>query len=107
MNRTFADNHCADCKQRPRPTAEGKFVCACKYKRWIGVQGVKATPEESALLSAKGFTLARDKDGDVYYLGPGNRIIWVYSDGTWTGDKPAPDDPSLAAYLEAVSDDFI
>src|SRR5262249_1324526 len=107
MNRTFSDNCCPDCKQRPRPNAEGRFVCACKGKHWIGVQGVEATPEESALLAAKGFSVARDKDGDVYYLGPGNRIIWVYPDGTWTGDKPASHDPSLAAYLETVSDNLI
>ena len=107
MNRTFSDNRCPICKQRPKPDAHGKFVCACEDRNWVRVQGVEATVEESALLSAKGFTLARDKDGDVYYLGPGNRIIWVFSDGTWTGDKPATDDPSLAAYLETVSDDFV
>jgi hypothetical protein len=103
----FADNRCPDCKQRPKANIDGKLVCACKDKSWIGVQGVEATPQESALLSAKGFTLARDKDRDVYYVGPGNRIIWVFADGTWTGDKPAHDDPSLAAYLETVSGDLL
>lgn len=106
MNRTFTDSRCPDCKQRPKPTGDGKFVCACKEKGWIGVQGVEATPEESVLLSTKGFTLARDKDGDVYYLGPGNRIIWVFPDGTWTGDKPSEADSSLAAYLKDIPTDF-
>jgi hypothetical protein len=107
MSTTFADNHCPDCKQRPKPNLDGKLVCACTGRNWIGVHGVEAAPEESALLLAKGFTLARDKDGDVYYLGPGNRIIWIFADGTWTGDRPVSHDPSLAAYLETVSSDLV
>jgi hypothetical protein len=107
MTRTFAENRCPDCKQRPKPNLDGKLVCACTDKNWIGVQGTEATQEESALLSVKGFTLARDKDGDVYYVGPGNRIIWVFGDGTWTGDKPAPNDASLAAYLNDISNDWV
>ena len=50
--------------------------------------------------------MARDKDGDVYYVGLGNRIIWVFADGTWTGDKPSETDSSLAAYLKAIPADF-
>jgi hypothetical protein len=106
MTRTFADNRCPDCKQRPKPTFNGKFECACKRRTWVGVQGVAATQEESALLLSKGFSLAKDKDGDVYYVGSGNRIIWVFSDGTWSGDRPAKDDPSLAAYLSGIAEDL-
>jgi hypothetical protein len=105
LTRTFADNRCPDCKQHPKHNLDGKLTCICKGKVWGGVRGVPGTEPERAMLASKGFVQAQDKDGDVYYVGPGNRIIWVFPNGTWTGDKPSENDPSLAAYLKEIPDD--
>lgn len=54
------------------------------------------------MLASKGFTEQQDIRGDVYYVGPYCRIIWLFSDGTWRGDKAADDGDSLEAYLNAI-----
>lgn len=104
MDSTFQENRCPDCKEIPKRTTNGNLACDCKDKKWHGgCKGVPGTEKQRMRLAGKGFTEATDIRGDVYYVGPGNRILWVYSDGTWWVD---PDDVSqgctLEAYLQAL-----
>jgi hypothetical protein len=93
--RTFPALYCDTCKQVPKDGA-----CACEGKSWFR-NGVPASVEEKARLSDKGFTECRDINGDVYYCGPGPRIVWIYPDNTWfTYDGDATPGLSLEAYLE-------
>lgn len=102
--RVKRDNRCPDCKQVPKHDAGGRLSCACPDKSWNVVLGVEGNEQERALLASKGFAQAKDVRGDVYYLGPYSRIVWLFADGTWSGDKAA-DDESLEAYLNAIPED--
>lgn len=86
----------------PHRNSIGVFSCACKDKVWQPTQGVTGTEEEREMLANKGYVQAEDITGDIYYVGPYNRIIWLFADGTWRGDKIA-EGRTLEAFLEDTS----
>jgi hypothetical protein len=102
VTRKWRDNQCPDCKQVPKPDTAGRLSCACPGQTWTGILGIAGTERERALLANKGFTEQRDIKADVYYVEPYSRIIWLFSDGTWRGDKAADNGDSLEAYLNAI-----
>lgn len=91
---------CPDCKQIPKHGA-----CACKEKngRWAVRQGVPGTEVERAMLAGKGFTEEKDADGDVYYCGPGCRMLWLYPDGKWSPREKVSQNLTLKVYLQEIS----
>jgi hypothetical protein len=43
-----------------------------------------------------------DAGGDVYYLGPGHRILWLYPDGAWYVSDGVSQELTLEAYLASA-----
>jgi hypothetical protein len=65
------------------------------------VAGVEGTPADAEALKAHGFWLARSADGDAYYMGPLDRLVWLYDDGTWSSSpRPSKVGLSLEEYLK-------
>ena len=86
MTRRWSSPECKECNQTPRANATGCFVCACGTP-WVGELGVEGSESERAFLAHNGFLQAKDKSGDVYYVGPLGHIIWLFADNTWHSDK--------------------
>jgi hypothetical protein len=71
---------------------------ACNPPSWW-TKSEKGKEEEQLLLESKGFQVAEDCRGDIYYVLPeGGHILHLYADGTWDSDK-APPDWSLEEYF--------
>jgi len=101
MDRPWSDGRCPDCGKTPKSGKDGFLVCKCEGKRWEGVAGVKGTAEEAEMLKAHGFWFATSANGDEYYVGPLNRLVWLYADGTWASDpRPPSAGLSLEEYLK-------
>ena len=54
------------------------------------------------MLTGKGFREAEGAGGDVYYLGPGHRILWLYPDGAWYVSDGVSQELTLEAYLASA-----
>jgi hypothetical protein len=54
------------------------------------------------MLTGKGFREAEDAGVDVYYLGPGHRILWLYPDGAWYVSDGVSQELTLEAYLASA-----
>ncbi len=80
-------------------------MCACEGKHWGAIAGVKGTPAEEGMLEAHGFWFATSVDGDQYYVGSLNRLVWLYADGTWSS-YPGPERAgmSLEEYLRETDE---
>jgi hypothetical protein len=96
MSRTLAESRCPDCKVAYTPGSPG---CGCG-KRWLRCRGEKGTEDEQRFLASKGFQLAQDVDGDIYYVAPEGPIIWLYPDGEWSGSAVPAHCKSLEEYLD-------
>jgi hypothetical protein len=71
---------------------------ACNPPSWW-TKSEKGKEEEQLLLESKGFQIAEDCRGDIYYVLPeGGHILHLYADETWDSDK-APPGLSLEEYL--------
>ena len=90
MSRTWNDALCPDCGEAPKPTNDGILRCACGNKKWERVAGIEGTPTEAEMLKAHGFWFARSANGDAYYVGSFNRLVWLYDDGTWSCNPGPP-----------------
>ena len=99
MSRTWYDNRCPTCKQRPKINAKGELLCGCG-KSHVRVAGEKGTAEDAAILAAKGFKLAHSANGDTYYLGPGDCLVWLYANGTFWGSCGVENPGTFEEYLE-------
>jgi len=67
--------------------------------------GVKGAAEEAEMLKAHGFWFATSANGDEYYVGTLNRLVWLYADGTWASDpRPPRAGMSLEEYLKETDD---
>ena|SRR5271157_3909373 len=100
MNRTrAAESRCPVCNELPKDNASGSFTCACNTP-WHRCRGEKGAEEEHLLLASKGFQMAQDCQGDVYYIGPEGQIIWLYSDSEWICDEAPADCGSLEKYFD-------
>ena len=102
MERILRSGVCPDCGQGPMQREEGHFLCACG-KRCVPGVGVVGTSEDAVMLASHGFTFSRDIQRDNYYVGPFNRLVWLYSDGTWWGEPSPTDGVTLEDYLKEVS----
>jgi hypothetical protein len=90
MERVHNSGICSDCNELPKESPTGALTCACG-KRWYRRLGKTGTREETETLKRHGFEITEDCQGDIYYCGPLNLIIWLYADGTWaTSAKGAP-----------------
>ena len=65
--------------------------------------GIEANEEERTILARKGFDRAQDIRGDVYYLGPNNRLLHMFEDGTWQLDDESEHN-TLEDYLNSLPD---
>lgn len=82
----------------PRRSALLNRTRTCNPPSWW-TKSEKGTEEERSLLEGKGFQVAEDCRGDIYYVLPeGVHILHLYADGTWDCDK-APPDWSLEEYF--------
>jgi hypothetical protein len=77
MNRTLATDQCADCGQSPKLNNEGKLLCACPGKRWEREAGIEGTDAEAKMLKAHKFEFVHSADGNAYYMGPNNRLVYL------------------------------
>jgi hypothetical protein len=103
MSRMWSDSRCPVCKQPPKRNAKGTLLCACG-KVWEREAGIKATETEAAVLAAKGFRLEHSINEDTYYVGPGDRLVWLYADGTFRiNPRPENKNGTLEDYLEEAS----
>jgi hypothetical protein len=102
MERRFQGCNCPECKEIPKLDTNGTLSCACKDKRWVKRKGVRGTEEERLMLTGKGFREAEDAGVDVYYLGPGHRILWLYPDGAWYVSDGVSQELTLEAYLASA-----
>src|SRR4051812_2353701 len=96
--RTYAELQCPKCGGTPKRTFEGKLLCDCGGS-WVAERGERGKPEEHAQLINAGFVLTTDTNGDVYYVGPYIRIVWLFADGTWRSE-PRSDQGALDEYLK-------
>lgn len=55
------------------------------------------------MLAIKGFREVRDAGDDVYYCGPGCRLLWLYPDGKWSPREKVSEGLTLEAYLQEIS----
>jgi hypothetical protein len=92
--------HCKDCNRIPK---NGSCECKEKNGKWKSGVGVPATDEIRKLLASRGFRETTDKDGDVYYLGPGDFKIWINPNGTWRTCEDVPQGLQLETYLDDIS----
>lgn len=99
MSRTRAESRCCDCNEVPKDDGSGRLTCACN-KTWQRCLGQPGTEEEETLLASKGFKMARDCQGDVYYIGQEGQIIWLYGDSEWSGSAAPPGCSSLEEYFD-------
>ena len=107
MSRIYRDSlPCSSCRTRPRATYTDngwKYVCACGNEfNDQREAGVEATGVEAESLAAKGFRLVHSDDGDSYYEGPENRLIWLWADGTFFVE-----DPFLGSRFSGTLDDYL
>jgi len=65
--------------------------------------GVEGTTEEAAFLKAHGFQFTSDGLGNKYYMGSMNRLIWLYTDGTWSANPRPAAGMSFEDYVRASS----
>jgi len=99
MKRKRAESRCPDCNEVPKVDANGDITCACK-KLWYQRKGVAGTDEEKLFLESKGFQIAQDCQGDVYYVWPdAAHIVHLYPNNEWYCDKAPADCSSLEEYL--------
>jgi len=77
-------------------------LCACG-KLWEREAGIEGTGTEAEMLKAQGFAFVHSADGDAYYVGPYNRLVWLYADGTWWGEPRPEAGVTLEDYLKEPS----
>jgi hypothetical protein len=107
QNRIWSDGRCPVCGRTPKTGNSGILSCACPDKRWQRIAGVEATGAEADMLKSNGFYFVRSADGDAYYVGPYDRLVWLYADGTWAAcPRPQVKNVTLEDYLkiETLSD---
>ena len=87
----------------PKSNSIGVLSCACPNKLWERIAGVEATGDEADMLKSHGFYFARSANGDAYYVGSHDRLVWLYVDGTWTAyPRPQAKDGTLEDYLNEI-----
>ncbi len=69
----------------------------------MGEAGIEATAAEAASLAAKRFRLVHNVNRDTYYVGPEDRLIWLYADGTFASDPRPENKGTLEDYLNEVA----
>jgi hypothetical protein len=101
MNRIWSDGRCPACGKTPKSSIRGVLSCDCPNKTWERVAGVEAMGAEEDMLKSHGFYFARSADGDAYYVGPYDRLVWLYADGTWSASpRPQAKNGTLEDYLQ-------
>jgi hypothetical protein len=103
MNRIWSDGRCPACGERAKSNNRGILSCACPNKVWERIAGVQATGAEADMLKSHGFHFARSANGDAYYVGSYDRLVWLYPDGTWAAcPRPQTKDVTLEDYLDEI-----
>jgi len=103
MNRSWSDGRCPACGKTPKSNSTGILSCACPNKPWERIAGVEATGDEADMLESHGFYFARSANGDAYYVGTYDRLVWLYADGTWAAcPRPQAKDGTLEDYLNEI-----
>jgi hypothetical protein len=103
MNRSRTDGRCPACGRTPKSSSTGVLSCACSNKLWERIAGVEATGAEADMLESHGFYFARSANGDAYYVGSYDRLVWLYADGAWAArPHPRSKDGTLEDYLNEI-----